>query len=104
MKTTRTRSAAALSAVLFTGSALAGCTHSGTGSTQQSSSPGSTAGTSARSGTATARLRFDPLTGGKPSHRPVVAVKIDDTANGRPQRGVNQADIVYIEEVEGGLT
>jgi hypothetical protein len=34
----------------------------------------------------------------------VVAVKIDDTGNGRPQRGITQADIVYIEEVEGGLT
>lgn len=46
----------------------------------------------------------DPLTGGKPSSGSVVAVKIDDTAEGRPQAGINSADIVYIEQVEGGLT
>jgi len=46
----------------------------------------------------------DPLTGGKPSKNPVVAVKIDNTAGGRPQYGVAKADLVYIEQVEGGLT
>ncbi|MDQ2748476.1 MAG: DUF3048 domain-containing protein [Pseudonocardiales bacterium] len=46
----------------------------------------------------------DPLTGGKVVAGPVVAVKIDDTAAGRPQAGIEQADIVYIEQVEGGLT
>src|SRR3954470_15118197 len=47
----------------------------------------------------------NPFTGigGVPTH-PVVAVKIDDTAPGRPQRGIDQADVVYIEAVEGGLT
>jgi hypothetical protein len=35
---------------------------------------------------------------------PTIAVKIDDTAPGRPQRGIDEADIVYIEAVEGGLT
>jgi hypothetical protein len=47
---------------------------------------------------------INPLTGLKPSSNPVVAVKIDDTGNGRPQRNINLADIVYIEQVEGGLT
>ena len=46
----------------------------------------------------------DPLTGGKLTSGAVVAVKIDDTANGRPQVGMDRADIVYIEQVEGGLT
>lgn len=46
----------------------------------------------------------DPLVGGKPRGGIVVAVKIDDTANGRPQIGIDLADIVYIEQVEGGLT
>jgi len=47
----------------------------------------------------------NPLTGvGKPPSGPVLAVKIDDTANGRPSRGLDQADIVYIEQAEGGLT
>ncbi|MCH9720084.1 MAG: DUF3048 domain-containing protein [Actinomycetia bacterium] len=36
--------------------------------------------------------------------RPVVAVKIDNTAAGQPQQGVAQADLVVQEPVEGGLT
>ena len=44
------------------------------------------------------------LRGGKYSANGVVAVKIDDTANGRPQRNIDSADVVYVEEVEGGLT
>jgi hypothetical protein len=47
----------------------------------------------------------NPLTGvGAPPKGPVIGVKIDDTANGRPQRGVDKADIVYVEQAEGGLT
>lgn len=46
----------------------------------------------------------DPLTGGTPSSDPVVAVKIENTAGGWPQYGTGQADVVYVEQVEGGLT
>jgi hypothetical protein len=47
----------------------------------------------------------NPFTGiGAVPKSPVISVKIDDTAPGRPQVGINQADIVYIEAVEGGLT
>jgi len=35
---------------------------------------------------------------------PVLAVKIDDTDAGHPQISVDQADVVYVEQVEGGLT
>ncbi|HEY7046909.1 MAG TPA: DUF3048 domain-containing protein [Jatrophihabitantaceae bacterium] len=49
-------------------------------------------------------LHVNPLTGGPPTHSPAVAVKVDDTADGRPQVGIDSADIVYIEQVEGGLT
>jgi len=47
----------------------------------------------------------NPLTGlaGVP-RQPVVVVKIDDTASGRPQFGVDSADLVYVEQVEAGLT
>jgi hypothetical protein len=48
---------------------------------------------------------LNPLTGvGAPPEGPVFAVKVDDTANGRPQAGIDQADIVYVEQAEGGLT
>jgi hypothetical protein len=48
--------------------------------------------------------RVDPLTGGKPSANAVVAAKIDDTGDGRPQINIDKANVVYIEQVEGGLT
>ena len=35
---------------------------------------------------------------------PVLVVKIDDTTQAHPQIGLEDADIVYIEQVEGGLT
>ena len=35
---------------------------------------------------------------------PILAVKIDDTSLARPQIGIEDADVVYIEQVEGGLT
>ena len=35
---------------------------------------------------------------------PVLAVKIDDTSAAHPQVGLASADVVYIEQVEGGLT
>ncbi len=35
---------------------------------------------------------------------PILAVKIDDTSAAHPQAGLEDADIVYIEQVEGGLT
>lgn len=50
------------------------------------------------------RAAINPLRGGKPTKHGVVAVKIDDTSSGRPQRNIDKADIVYIEEVEAGLT
>ena len=46
----------------------------------------------------------NPFTCAKPSTNGVVAVKIDDTANGRPQHNIDKADLVYVEQVEGGLT
>lgn len=41
--------------------------------------------------------------GGVPA-TPTVAVKIDDTDHGRPQVNIDQADIVYVEAAEAGLT
>lgn len=49
--------------------------------------------------------QVNPFTGiGAVPSTPTIAVKIDDTASGRPQVGIDKADIVYIEEAEGGLT
>ena len=35
---------------------------------------------------------------------PVYAVKIDNTAKAFPQAGLSKADVVYVEQVEGGVT
>jgi hypothetical protein len=44
------------------------------------------------------------MIGGSPLAAPVIAVKIDNTSAGFPQFGIGSADIVYVEQVEGGLT
>ena len=46
----------------------------------------------------------DPLTGGKVSANKVVVTKIDNTYFDTAQFGVSDADIVFVEQVEGGLT
>ncbi|MEJ2869654.1 DUF3048 domain-containing protein [Actinomycetospora sp. OC33-EN08] len=60
--------------------------------------PGPTAGRSADGA-------VSPLTGiaGDPG-RAVLAVKVDNSPEGRPWTGVGDADVVYVEPVEGGLT
>ena len=51
-----------------------------------------------------------PLTGMEVGHgkdapaRPVVAVKIGNTEDAYPQAGLNDADVIYEELVEGGIT
>jgi len=36
--------------------------------------------------------------------RRVLAVKVDNTGSAHPQQGLSKADVVYVEQVEGGLT
>ena len=47
---------------------------------------------------------FNSLSGREGSDGEILVVKIDDTTAARPQIGIDRADIVYIEQVEGGLT
>ncbi|MEP7193681.1 MAG: DUF3048 domain-containing protein [Actinomycetota bacterium] len=50
-------------------------------------------------------VAVNPLTGLPPLPTgPVIAVKVDDTAAGRPSLGLEKADVIYIEEAEGGLS
>ena len=81
--------------------ALAGCTSSSSGTPATTSAP---APPTSAAPAPPPTPKINPLTGGKPSKNPVIAVKIEDTALGRPQVGTNKADIVYVEQVEGGLT
>jgi hypothetical protein len=48
-----------------------------------------------------------PLTGAQKKHvpnRPVLAIKVENIPEARPQAGIDKADVVYEEQVEGGIT
>ena len=47
---------------------------------------------------------YNSLSGREGSDGEILVVKIDDTISARPQIGIDRADVVYIEQVEGGLT
>ena len=48
---------------------------------------------------------LSPLTGlPEPTPKPVLVVNLDNTRNAQPPAGLGSADVVYIEEVEWGLT
>jgi len=77
--------------------ALAGCTSSSSGD-----------GPGAKKGRSEKLVEISPLTGtvltgGRPAN-PVFIVKIENTFGGEPQYGLNKADMVVEELVEGGLT
>ncbi len=45
-----------------------------------------------------------PAPGGQVPQRPALAIKVENLPQARPQYGLNQADVVYEEPVEGGIT
>jgi hypothetical protein len=49
-------------------------------------------------------VTHNSLSGRVGTDGPVLVVKIDDTYQAHPQIGLDEADVVYIEQVEGGLT
>jgi len=61
------------------------------------------AGGSSGKKTPIAPLTGLPDPGGVANHRPAITVKINNT-DARPQAGIDQADVVYEEVVEGGIT
>ncbi len=59
--------------------------------------------------TTTASPTFSPLTGlplsdASIARRPAVTVKVDNSPEARPQSGLDKADVVIEEKVEGGIT
>jgi hypothetical protein len=68
----------------------------------------SSSGPGVKKGDSEKLVEISPLTGlplpnGKPDN-PVFVVKVENTVNGEPQYGLNKADLVIEELVEGGLT
>lgn len=97
----------ALLAGLAAGAAmLAGCSGGSASPTAASAPPTSASPSESAKPVAVATC---PLTGlppkkGQKIHRPALAVKIDNVNEARPQSGVDRADVVVEETVEGGLT
>jgi hypothetical protein len=89
--------AAAVGFVLAATGAVAGCASSG-------SSPAAEPTTSSASPTPPPPPPTTLLSGRVGTDGKVLAVKIDNTVNAHPQAGVMAADLVYLEEVEWGLT
>lgn len=110
MMTQRGRRRAAV--VLATGTSMvlvAGC---GGGANKVAAATTTTVRTTTTTTTAPKHLKRGPtcpLTGTVPAdkaavHRSAIAVKIENLPAARPQYGLDQADIVYEEPVEGGIT
>ncbi|KAB2386013.1 DUF3048 domain-containing protein [Actinomadura montaniterrae] len=97
-RTARGRAAAGLGAAVL-GAALAACSDShGSGTAAPPSAHGGTSSETPAPAT-------HPFNGGtKGLKNPVLAVKIENTKPAMPQAGVSAADIVYVEQVEGGET
>lgn len=51
-----------------------------------------------------AEVQKNLLNGLPGKNNEIIIVKIDDTNQARPQTGIENADVVYIEQVEGGAT
>ncbi|MCX2926207.1 DUF3048 domain-containing protein [Streptomyces sp. NEAU-W12] len=90
-RTRRVTTTGALLAALLAAGLAAGCT--------ASNAPGDDGRGSPR----TTRPGGTEETGGD-GHPPVLAVKIDNAPAARPQTGLESADVVYVEQVEGGLS
>ncbi|MFI0373853.1 DUF3048 domain-containing protein [Actinomadura sp. 1N219] len=98
--TGRRRTAAWLGVLAVAGAVLPACSDSGD---PTSAPPPRSTGGPAESGTPAPATH--PFTGGtKGVTNPVLAVKIENTRPAFPQSGVSAADIVYVEQVEGGET
>jgi hypothetical protein len=91
-------------AVAIAGLAFGACSSAGSG--EQSKRPERRATTTSTTHKA---VLLAPLTGladrnGAAQRRQSLGVKIENTPDARPQTGLDQADIVYEEVVEGGIT
>ncbi|MFF5283802.1 DUF3048 domain-containing protein [Streptomyces sp. NPDC012756] len=84
----------------LTAAGLYGC--SGSGPSEPSPRPTTAPATSATPTTPAAGI--SPFTGLPAKPAPVLAVKIDNVPAARPHTGLGAADLVYVEQVEGGVT
>jgi hypothetical protein len=98
---TNLRIRGALAALLIAPLALSACSHNETKAVKpadESPSPDATSSSPAPPERSLLSGRLGKVDG------PVYAVKVDNTTHAHPQQGLTKADVVYIEQVEGGVT
>ena len=90
----------AMGGLILLGGGLAGC---GGGSKKSSAATPPSGSATPSSPSPSPTLSYHPFTGGSTGlGNPVIAIKIDNTRPAKPQAGLTSADIVYVEQVEGG--
>jgi hypothetical protein len=89
----RPRARVCVIAVGFVGLVLSACASSSEEATHASNP-----------GVATCPLTGEPAPAGGVPNRPAMAVKVDNYPTARPQSGLDNADIVFEQPVEGGIT
>jgi len=95
----------ALAAVGVAGIVLSACSSGTVHHHASAAATTSTTTTAAAASSPTCPLTGLPVPGGGPvPSRPALAVKIDNYVAARPQSGMDKADIVFEEPVEGGIT
>jgi len=95
----RTRAILSLGLVSLLCTGLAAC-----GSSSDTGAPSTTGSPTATPIPTPAPLPVSVLSGRPGTNGPVLALKIDNTARALPHIGLTDADIVYVQQVEGGLT
>jgi hypothetical protein len=75
-----------------------------TGGNKATTANGATATTASPTAGATCPLTGLPAPGGTVPNRPALGIKIGNYPDDRPSAGLNQADIVFEEPVEGAIT
>jgi Protein of unknown function (DUF3048) N-terminal domain/Protein of unknown function (DUF3048) C-terminal domain len=103
------RGAGAVIAALLVSATLVACSGGGDGKAAAQKKPTTTTTVPPSTTTTTPPPPKAPLTGledpsGQAITRPAVSVKVENTPGARPQGGLDQADVVYEEVVEGNIT
>ena len=96
----RTRSGLRVSAAVLLAVVAAACS----GGDDRTAAPATTAAPTTSAPPAVFPLTGLPTGGDAKATRPALSVKVDNTRRSRPQAGLNDADLVHEELVEGGLT
>jgi len=91
-------------AVLVVGGVVAAVVAGGTTATKKAAPPPTTTTSTAAPVVATCPLTGTPAPGGVVPARPALAAKIGNYTGDRPSAGLNQADVVFEEPVEGSYT